>query len=77
MSTPPHGEWHSIRSLILMVFVAIASPATLFIHSDKVEQCWRVVNPIGYSEDDPARLRSHLVGSGGNKQQMLARDGRV
>jgi glucose-6-phosphate 1-dehydrogenase len=63
----------------LMLDALIGDP-TLFIRSDEVEQCWRIVDPIiAHWEDSPGRIPFYEAASWGpaEAEQLLARDGRV
>jgi glucose-6-phosphate 1-dehydrogenase len=62
----------------LMLDALIGDP-TLFIRSDEVEQCWRIVDPvIAHWLDNPGRIPFYEAASWGPAEadQMLARDGR-
>jgi glucose-6-phosphate 1-dehydrogenase len=59
---------------------ALIGDATLFIRSDEVEQCWRIVDPIiRYWQDNPRAIPFYEAASWGpaESDQMLARDGRA
>jgi glucose-6-phosphate 1-dehydrogenase len=59
---------------------ALIGDPTLFIRSDEVEQCWRIVDPIvGHWEDHPARIPFYEAASWGpvEADQLLARDDRA
>jgi glucose-6-phosphate 1-dehydrogenase len=63
----------------LMLDALIGDP-TLFIRSDEVEQCWRIVDPIiAHWEDNPGRIPFYEAASWGPAEadQLLARDGRT
>jgi glucose-6-phosphate 1-dehydrogenase len=63
----------------LMLDALIGDP-TLFIRSDEVEQCWRIVDPIiAHWEDNPGRIPFYEAASWGpvEADQLLARDGRT
>ena len=59
---------------------ALIGDATLFIRSDEVEQCWRIVDPIiRHWEDNPGRIPFYEAASWGPAEadRLLARDGRA
>jgi hypothetical protein len=59
---------------------ALIGDATLFIRSDEVEQCWRIVDPIiKHWEDHPDRIPFYEAASWGpfEADQLLTRDGRA
>jgi glucose-6-phosphate 1-dehydrogenase len=63
----------------LMLDALIGDP-TLFIRSDEVEQCWRIIDPIiAHWEDSPGRIPFYEAASWGPAEadQLLARDGRT
>jgi glucose-6-phosphate 1-dehydrogenase len=63
----------------LMLDALIGDP-TLFIRSDEVEQCWRIIDPIiAHWEDSPGRIPFYEAASWGPAEadQLLARDGRA
>jgi glucose-6-phosphate 1-dehydrogenase len=63
----------------LMLDALIGDP-TLFIRSDEVEQCWRIIDPIiAHWEDSPDRIPFYEAASWGPAEadQLLARDGRA
>jgi glucose-6-phosphate 1-dehydrogenase len=63
----------------LMLDALIGDP-TLFIRSDEVEQCWRIIDPIiAHWEDNPGRIPFYEAASWGPAEadQLLARDGRA
>src|SRR3954454_12789019 len=63
----------------LMLDALIGDP-TLFIRSDEVEQCWRIIAPIiAQWEDRRAHIPSYEAASWGpvEADQLLARDGRA
>ncbi len=58
---------------------ALIGDATLFIRSDEVEQCWRIVDPIiAHWADDTTAIPLYEAGSWGPREadELLARDGR-
>ena len=58
---------------------ALIGDTTLFIRSDEVEQCWRIIDPIiAHWESSPGRIPFYEAASWGptEAEQMLARDGR-
>ena len=62
----------------LMLDALIGDP-TLFIRSDEVEQCWRIIDPIiAHWQDSPGRIPFYEAASWGPAEadQLLARDGR-
>jgi glucose-6-phosphate 1-dehydrogenase len=62
----------------LMLDALIGDP-TLFIRSDEVEQCWRIIDPIiAHWEDSAGRIPFYEAASWGPAEadQLLARDGR-
>jgi glucose-6-phosphate 1-dehydrogenase len=62
----------------LMLDALIGDP-TLFIRSDEVGQCWRIIDPIiAHWEDSPGRIPFYEADSWGPAEadQLLARDGR-
>ena len=59
---------------------ALIGDPTLFIRSDEVEQCWRIVDPIiEHWEDSPGRIPTYEAASWGPAEadRLLARDGRA
>jgi glucose-6-phosphate 1-dehydrogenase len=59
---------------------ALIGDPTLFIRSDEVEQCWRIVDPIvGHWAESPARIPLYEAASWGPTEadQLLERDGRA
>jgi glucose-6-phosphate 1-dehydrogenase len=63
----------------LMLDALIGDP-TLFIRSDEVEQCWRIIDPIiAHWEDSPGRIPFYEADSWGPAEadHLLARDGRA
>jgi glucose-6-phosphate 1-dehydrogenase len=59
---------------------ALIGDPTLFIRSDEVEQCWRIIDPIiAHWEDSPGRIPFYEADSWGPAEadQLLARDGRA
>ena len=63
----------------LMLDALIGDP-TLFIRSDEVEQCWRIIDPIiAHWENSPGRIPFYEAASWGPAEadQLLARDGRT
>jgi glucose-6-phosphate 1-dehydrogenase len=59
---------------------ALVGDPTLFIRSDEVGQCWRIVDPIvAHWHDSPARIPLYEANSWGPTEgdQLLARDGRA
>ena len=62
----------------LMLDALIGDP-TLFIRSDEVEQCWRIIDPIiAHWQDSSGRIPFYEAASWGPAEadQLLARDGR-
>jgi glucose-6-phosphate 1-dehydrogenase len=62
-----------------LLLEALVGDTTLFIRSDEVEQCWRIVDPIiaHWANDDTA-IPLYEAGSWGPREAdaLLARDGR-
>jgi glucose-6-phosphate 1-dehydrogenase len=59
---------------------ALIGDPTLFIRSDEVEQCWRIVDSVvAHWQDSPDRIPFYEAASWGPTEadQMLARDGRT
>jgi len=59
---------------------ALVGDPTLFIRSDEVRQCWRIVDPvIGHWADDPVPIPAYEAASWGPTEadRMIGRDGRA
>jgi glucose-6-phosphate 1-dehydrogenase len=62
-----------------LLLEALVGDTTLFIRSDEVEQCWRIVDPIiGHWANDDTAIPLYEAGSWGPTEAdaLLARDGR-
>ena len=59
---------------------ALVGDPTLFIRSDEVRQCWRIIDPvIGHWADDAKRIPTYEAGSWGPDEadRLIERDGRA
>ena len=62
-----------------LLLEALVGDTTLFIRSDEVEQCWRIVDPIiAHWADEDTAIPLYEAGSWGPREadDLLARDGR-
>ena len=63
-----------------LIHEAMIGDPTLFIRTDEVEQCWRIVDPIvAHWEGSQDRIPLYEAASWGpaEGEQLLARDGRA
>jgi glucose-6-phosphate 1-dehydrogenase len=59
---------------------SLVGDPTLFIRSDEVRQCWRIIDPvIGHWATDPKRIPTYEAGSWGPHEadRLIERDGRA
>jgi glucose-6-phosphate 1-dehydrogenase len=73
------GHRHAADPEPVVLLDAMVGDPTLFIHSDEVEQAWRIVDPIltAWATDD-APLAFYPAGTWGPKEadQLIEGDGR-